>query len=258
MAKGKKKQEGQKGQEEKIDDGEEDREEGFEEIGQEGAPRKSAKKSAKKAAPKKAAKKTAEEGSAKTSRKKAAPKKSGRRRPRRPSRRCAQARSRPRLELGRPGSGTGSGPTSWAMPQLSSSEPTPAEPRTSMSIRRPRLEPQLGLTGSVPARTGSVSERPQRSRVAAFRVCRCRLSASAAVRRRWMIRNSLRYAVGMPRWPTWYRGRREVQAKPPKLLFEGNTLPTTFRGIAKTPKKSADACVFCFTVALARPRLRAG
>src|SRR6266403_3847246 len=42
---------------------------------------------------------------------------------------------------------------------------------------------------------------------------------------------------------------------PAKLVVRMQHTPTTFHGIAKSPKKSADACLFCFTPVIARSKL---
>jgi hypothetical protein len=43
-----------------------------------------------------------------------------------------------------------------------------------------------------------------------------------------------------------------------KIVVEIQHPPTTFRGMAITPKKSANDYLFCFTRALARSRLPSG
>jgi hypothetical protein len=49
-----------------------------------------------------------------------------------------------------------------------------------------------------------------------------------------------------------------AQAKQGKIVVGMQHTLTTFRGIAGTPKKSADACVFCFTGRAPRFKLPAG
>jgi hypothetical protein len=47
----------------------------------------------------------------------------------------------------------------------------------------------------------------------------------------------------------------EPQTRPVRNVVGMQHMPTTFHGIANTPKKSADARLFCFTAVIARSRL---
>jgi hypothetical protein len=70
----------------------------------------------------------------------------------------------------------------------------------------------------------------------------------------WRRAKSIRGSVFCaPGWNVAGHGKRR---KSVKFVVGMQHTPTTFRGIPQTPKKSADACDFCFTPVAPRSRLQ--